>query len=249
MQAVSRIIQGIVVRVSMMSVFAMLFILAVSSGGEENISGIAAINNLEGVARVRKAGSEGWLKIGESTIISAGDSAMTLADSRAEIRLADSYIIRIGSSTIIGIADTADVTLTSGEIWTTIEKIDQLPGMRIETSVLVAEIQEAIARFSVGKDGSTEIKVYDGQIRLSILPVVAEPDSASSDSISYETADMLEITVPEKKILLETTQKIIISSGGEIVFHGDFDRDDLDEDIDWVRWNKERDQSEQDSKN
>ncbi len=60
---------------------------------------------------------------------------------------------------------------------------------------------------------------------------------------------MLEITAPEKKILLETIQKIIITSGREIVFHGDFNSDDLDEDTEWVRWNKERDQSKQDSKN
>jgi hypothetical protein len=241
LQTVSRIIKGFFVRVSVKPIFAMLFIFAASSAGEENISGIASIDYLEGAARVRKAGSEGWLKIGESAIISAGDSVMTLADSRAEIRLADSYIIRIGSSTIIGIADTTDVTLASGEIWTTIKQIDQFPGMRIESPVLVAEIEEAIARFSVGKDGSTEIKVYDGQIRLSILPVVAEPDSASSDSISYETADMPEITAPESKILLETNQKIIVTSVGEVVFHGDFDRHDLDEDIEWVRWNIDRD--------
>ena len=219
----------------------MLLILVASSRGEESTSGVASVTYLEGVARVRKPGSEGWLKVGESAIISAGDSVKMLADSRAEIRLIDNYIIRIGSSTIIGIVDAAEVTLRSGEIWMAIEQVEQTPSVRIKSQVIIAEIREAVARFSVGEDGSTEIKVYDGRISLRILPVTVEPESASSDSISYEAADTLDAVTGEKEVLLGANQKIVVTSGGEIVFQGAFGRDDLDEDNDWIKWNTARD--------
>ncbi len=239
--AVFKVIQGLFVRASVRPVFAMLLIFVASSRGEENTSGVASITYLEGVARVRKPGSEGWLKVGESAIISAGDSVKTLANSRAEIGLKDNYIIRIGSSTIIGIVDAAEVTLKSGEIWTAIEQVEQITSMTIKSPVTTAEIRGAVARFSVGEDGSTEIKVYNGQIELKILPVMVEPESARSDSISYDGTQAAEADIGEKEVVLGANHKIVVTSGGEIVFQGAFSRDDLDEDNDWVKWNMARD--------
>ena len=233
--------QSLFVRVSMRPVFAVLLIFVASSKGEEIRSDVASINYLEGVARVRKPGSEGWLKVEESAIISAGDSVKTLADSRAEVRLTDNNTMRIGSSTTVGIADSAEAAIESGEIWMVVGQVDRIVSMRIKSPVTRAEIRGAVARFSVGQDGSAEIKVYDGQIDLKILPVTVEPESTSFDSASYEAADTLEAIAPEKEVLLEENRKIIVTSGGEIVFQGAFDIDDLDEDTDWVRWNMARD--------
>lgn len=247
MVTVSEAIKGVFIRVLMRPVFVILLFLVGSSKGQEDISGPASLTYLEGAARVRKPGSEGWLKIEESAIVSAGDSVRLLADSRAEIKLVDNYIIRIGPLTIIGIGDAAEVTLPSGEIWTVIKPIEQPGSMTIRSPVTIAEIGEAVARFSVGEDGSTEIKVYDGQIDLRILPARIEPESESSDSISNEAADTPDAVIGEEEILLGANYKIIVTSGGEIVYHSAFGSNDLDEDTDWVRWNKERDQSEQDS--
>ena len=241
MMAVLKVIQGLFVRASVRPVFAVLLIFIASSKGEENTSGVASITYLEGVARVRKPGSEGWLKVGESAIISAGDSLKTLANSRAEIGLKDNYIIRIGSSTIIGIVDSAEAVVKSGEIWMVAGQVEQVTIMTIRSPVTIAEIREAVARFSVGEDGSTEIKVYNGQIELKILPVIVEPESTPSDSISYEAVDTLDAVAGEKEVVLGANHKIVVTSGGEIVFQGAFSRDDLDEDSDWVRWNIARD--------
>ena len=247
MVTVSEAIRGFSIRAFMRPVFVILLFLVGSSRGQEDISGLALLTYLEGAARVRKPGSEGWLKIEESAIVSAGDSVRSLADSRAEIKLVDNYIIRIGSSTIIGIGEAAEVTLQSGEIWAAIKPIEQLGDMKIRSPVTIAEIGEAVARFSVGKDGSTEIRVYDGQIDLRILPAKVEPESESSDSISNDAADTPVAEIGEEEVLLEANHKIIVTSGGEIVYHSAFGSNDLDEDTDWVRWNKERDQSKQDS--
>ncbi len=241
MLEVLKVIQGLFLRASVRPVFAVLLIFVASSKGEENTSGVASVTYLEGVARVRKPGSEGWLKVEESAIISAGDSVKTLANSRAEVRLTDNNTVRIGSSTTIGIADSAEITLESGEIWMVVGQVDRILSMKIKSPVTIAEIREAAARFSVGQDGSTEIKVYDGQIDLKILPVTVDPESAASDSASYEAADTLDAVTGEKEVLLEADRKIIVTSGGEIVFQGAFDIDDLDEDNDWVRWNMARD--------
>lgn len=239
---VFRTIQGLFSRASVRPVFVMLLILVASSSGDET-SDTASMTYLEGVVRVRKPGSEGWLKVAESTAMSAGDSAKTLADSRAEIQLMDNDIIRIGSSTIIGFGEKGELTLRSGEIWTAISRVGQIPSTMIKLPVIIAEIREAISRFSVGEDGSTEIKVYNGQIDIRILPVTVEPDSLSSDSISHESADTLEAVTGEKEVLLGAGYKIIVTSGAEIVFHAPFGPSDLDEDTDWVRWNIDRDQS------
>ncbi len=221
----------------------MLLILVASTRADENASGTASITYLEGVARVRKPGSEGWLKVAESAVISAGDSAKTLANSRAEIQLIDNNVIRIGSSTIIGIGEKGELTLRSGEIWTVISRVGQIPSMMIKSPVIIAEIREAISRFSVGEDGSTEIKVYNGQIDIRVLPVTVEPESLSSDSIFHEAADTLEAVTGEKEVLLGAGHKIIVTSGAEIVFHAPFGPNDSDEDTDWVRWNIDRDKS------
>ncbi len=247
MVTVSEAIKGFSIRAFMRPVFVILLSLVGSSKGQEDISGLTSLTYLEGAARVRKPGSEGWLKNEESAVVSAGDSVRSLADSRAEIKLADNYIIRIGPLTIIGIDDAEEVTLQSGDIWTVIEPIEQPGSMKIKSPITIAEIGEAVARFSVGEDGSTEIKVYDGQIDLRILPARTEPESESSDSISNEATDTTDAVIGEEEILLGANHKIIVTSGGEIVYHSAFGSDDLDEDTDWVRWNKERDQNEQDS--
>lgn len=224
-----------------------LFCLIGSSRGQEEIPDVASLTYLEGAARVRKPGSEGWLKIEESESVSAGDSVRSLSDSRAEIKLADNYIIRIGSSTIIGIDGAADMTLQSGDIWAVIRPTERLGSMMIRSPVTIAEIGDAVARFSVGKDGSTEIKVYDGQIDLRILLARIEEESESSDSISEGPADTLDAVIGEEEILLEANHKIIVTSAGKIVHHSAFGSNDLDEDTDWVRWNKERDHGNRDS--
>jgi hypothetical protein len=235
LQGVLKIIRCLLIRASVRPVFAIILILAATSDGEEAKSDVAFVTYLEGVARVRKPGSEGWLKIEESAIILSGDSVKTLADSRAEIRFTDDNTVRIGSSTAIEIADSAEIALESGEIWMVVGQGSRILSMKIKSPVAIAEIREAVARFSVGQDGSTEIKVYDGQIDLKILPVIVEPESLTSDSMFYD--------VPGKDVFLEGNDKIIITSSGEIAFQGAFSTDDVDEDIEWVRWNKNRDQT------
>lgn len=247
MVTVSEAIKGYSIRAFMRPVFVILLFLVGSSIGQEDVSGPASLTYLEGAARVRKPGSEGWLKIEESAVVSVGDSVRSLADSRAEIKLMDNCIIRIGPLTIIGIGDAEDVTLQSGEIWAAIKQVEQIPSMKIKSLVTITEIREAIARFSVGEDGSTEIKVYDGQVDLRILPARVEPESESSDSMSVNAPDTPDAVIGEEEVLLEANHKIIVASSGEIVYHSAFGSNDLDEDTDWVRWNKDRDQSEQDS--
>lgn len=247
MRAIVKIVQGLFPRASARPVFAIILILAATSDGQEVKFDVASVTYLEGVARVRKPGSEGWLKIEESAIISAGDSLKTLADSRAEIILTDINIMRIGSSTVIGIGGSLEVAIESGEIWTAIEQAGQVTSMTIRSPVTIAEIGEAVARFSVGRDGSTEIKVYEGRIDLKILPVTVQPEPLTSDSTYYYDAHAVEADIGEKEVSLEASSKIVITSNGEIVFQGTFGVDDIDEDVEWVRWNRDRDQTGSDS--
>ncbi len=249
MQAVSRTIHGIVVRVSMISVFAMLFVLAASSGGED-----ADIDYLEGVARVRKAGSEGWLKIGESTIISTGDSAMTLADSRFEVLIPKNGVFRMGpASSVLFDSDLAAwytfPELVSGDIWGVFQYEDNRVLRSLPRTMLpVAEIMtdSAVARFSAGNDCSAEIKVYSGHLQVIRRKWFGYQVEREGEEIERHPcrADFSEPdSLRNWKVTLGAGDKLILSSKGHIVYQGSFHPDDPDEDTDWVHWNKERDQS------
>ncbi len=203
------------------------------------------LNYLEGTSRKKTSGSEGWLKLDSDSKIGIGDSVKTLEDGKLEFRISDG-IFRMGANTLITISpgdsreynDGKAMNLIAGELWTIINSVnDRRQGIFLpHASVFGADF---VARFSAGDDGTAEIKIYEGELEISRL-VISTTDSTDVD-IDNDTAGDGE-TLPESwSMTLESGEKLIISSRGEITYRNPFSPDDPDENTDWVRWNKDRD--------
>ena len=184
------------------------------------------------------------MKLDSNSVIGVGDSVKTLDDGRLELRISDD-IYRIGANTLIAIpeSDTGQsgegktVNLISGEMWSVFELSS---GLRQSLFLPKAEVlgTDFVARFSVGDDGTSEIKVYSGKIEISrrLIPVI---DSIETDD-GDDSTNITEHTPESWSVTLDTGEKLIISSRGEIIYRSSFGPDDPDENIEWVRWNKDR---------
>ncbi len=199
---------------------------------------------LEGTSRKKAPGSEGWLKLDSNSVIGIGDSVKTLEDGRLELQISD-RLLRIGTGTLIAISDSnieynmpeKTIELISGELWSMfISKEDVNRGLLLpKANVYGGDFD---ARFSVGDDGTAEIKVYSGEADITrrLIPVI---DSIETDD-GADSTDITDHTPESWSVTLDSNEKLILSSSGEIIFRGPFSPDDPDEQTDWVRWNKDR---------
>lgn len=203
------------------------------------------LNYLEGMSRKKTPGSEGWLKLDSNSKIGIGDSVKTLKDGMLEFRISDG-IFRMGSNTLITISrgdsreygDGKAMNLIAGELWSVNDPDnDQRHGIFLpHASGFGADF---VARFSAGDDGTTEIKIYEGELEISRL-VISMTDSTDIES-DNDTAGDGGILPESWSMTLESGEKLIISSRGEIICRNPFGPDDPDENTDWIRWNKDRD--------
>lgn len=231
-----------------------LFIIAVSAFAENNKHIFGKILLAEGTARKHISDSEGWLALEPGTLLEPGDSIKTLEDSRIEFSIAGNGIYRLGSESTVYLTPWVILKpeLISGDMWWTdfySGPQDDLLQVILPNSHVSA--QNVAARFLAGNECTTEIKVYNGNLKLrgrKYYIYDEKPPLEESERHPCDIEPAENDSLSDYSVTLESGQKLILSSKGYIIYQGQFSADDPDEDTDWVRWNKERDQSEQDSK-
>jgi hypothetical protein len=184
---------------------------------------IVKIANSENIVRVQSTGSEGWLDIESGYSLSSSDKIKVLENSSAEISVISGITISIGSSSIIGFDDQLAfgiLTLEQGQIVFTSENTHNSK-KTIDSQVAEISFNECRAKMIVGEDGTTEVKLYDGQLHLTTIP---QNDTTSIDSLKTETQ-----IIEPKTLNLKAMEKVIITSHGSIVCHVEFSLDDIDE--------------------
>jgi hypothetical protein len=214
-------------------------------------SSVAVIEFIEGTGRIQIPESEGWLDADDSSKLYTGYKFKTLEESRAELRLENGDVVRLNGESIISfgtaiihartgkgniLTKSTYMTIKCGAVWAIIES-----GSSVMSPVADIEGNNSIYRVSVGDDGSTEVKLYKGSIKIERsyrnkenLEISKNPEDSGK---TVEASKEPEYWIKE----LSPYQKLVVSSDGQIVYHGDFSVDDIDEKTEWVEWNKKRD--------
>jgi hypothetical protein len=225
-------------------ILAVMMLMPLVLIAQEIVRPDVAINYLEGTVRVQKPESEGWMTAESTMALVPGDKIQTSKKSRAELALAAHTIIRIDQNSTLDINKQTDsllinpifVQLTQGDFWGRILSPDSafelICPLKSGNSIALtfSDTASSICRISIGPDSTFEARVYGGAIALTF----SKPDSIrdSLNSLYYLTPN---------SALLKSSEKILLTSSGRMVFKGTFSPEDKDEKTDWVDWNKTRD--------
>ncbi len=210
----------------------------------------------DGRVRKKEINEENWKPAEKNTAVLSGDRVRTYQRSRAELELLKLDIIRMAPETIIDVVKLYEETksqkketqiqLNQGDIWAKIKKKDNDSKFNISAPVAMAAITGTVLRMNVNTDSSTQLKVYNGEVRITNAP---ERTDLTPQSISnvyevpgpQEVPGPREVSLEEWVYIVKNMQTIIIDKDGQIKEVGKFDMQDKDEQTDWVKWNLERD--------
>jgi hypothetical protein len=210
----------------------------------------------EGRTLVQRNGSQGWVTTDSNDYVSPGDKIRTEQGSRAELELPGGTILRLGPSSGFSFADSsrstpADSLMTLeelvGGIW-----INGYGGAEGSACRLVCPLKEGTVIISsekgisvpvfgmaVGRDGTVELKAYQGLARVEFTGLDSLVDS--SNAVNFPHLAAPEAAGKLKAVTVQSQEKLLLTSSGKIVYEGPFSATDIDEETSWVEWNKARD--------
>lgn len=209
----------------------------------------------DGRVRKKEINAEDWQPAEVNTTILSGDRVRTYQKSRAELELEKLDIIRMAPETIIDVVklyeETKDkkvetkVAVQQGDIWAKVKKKNENSKFDINAPVAVAAITGTVLRMGVNADSTTELKVYNGEVRVTNAPekMNLKPSFIGVHEVPgpYEVPGPHEVSAEEWVYIVRNMQKIKFDKQGKILDVGNFSLQDKDEQSDWVKWNLERD--------
>lgn len=157
----------------------------------------AGLNLYIGDVAVWTLKSQTWKPAKLNQVIAVGDSIRTGADSRAELKMGDGSIHRIDENARIVVTEIKGkgkeqswgIFVEIGRIWTNaVKMISGDSNRRVISANTQAAIRGTVYRVAVRPDRQTEVRVYEGQVRVSPTdstgPVAALLDLAPAEGIS-----------------------------------------------------------------
>jgi hypothetical protein len=92
---------------------------------------------------------------------------------------------------------------------------------------------------AVGRDGTVELKAYQGLARVEFTGLDSLVDS--SNAVNFPHLAAPEAAGKLAAVTVQSQEKLLLTSSGKIVYEGPFSATDIDEETSWVEWNKARD--------
>jgi hypothetical protein len=236
-------------------IFGLFFSVAKAIDETEKKDKKGLITYKDGRVRKKEINSEDWKQADVNSSVITGDRVRTYKRSRAELELLELDMIRMAPETIIDVVKLYEETKTQeketkialqkGDIWAKIKKKDKLTKFDISAPVAVAAITGTVLRMGVSADSSTELKVYNGEVKITnapektnLTPKTIEPYEVPGP---YEIEGPREVSMEEWVYIVRNMQKIIFDKRGQVKHVGEFNLTDKDEQSDWVKWNLQRD--------
>jgi len=182
------------------------------------------VSGIDGVVRSQSTGTEGWFDIEPDHKLEDGESLKAGEESKAEISINDYPAIRLQSNSTIGLSYPTNsniiIDVEEGIVDLELNEVGDI-AIEINSTVIKMTVSKCLAKIMVGSDGTTEIKLYHGQITVDTVPI--KPDEMS-DSTSTDN----KIILPET-VVLDNMNKLIVTSTGAVVYSAEFSSDDIDE--------------------
>ena len=249
-------------RARLIGITGVFFLLAVSSvlvfglTPDEEKKGL--VTYADGQVKKSATAEALWENAPVNTEILSGDKIRTYRESRAELNLAQLDMIRIAPKTTIQITKLYEedkekkiqtsINLEEGELWAAVHQVEATTDFDISAPVAAAAITGTVLRMKVGDDTTTQLKVYEGEVKIRNKPqalVKEAPRSLKPYQIPgpTEIPGPQEVSVEQWFYIIQAMQQITIDKKGAVVSQGDFSEQDKDEQSDWVKWNEARDKA------
>lgn len=234
----------------------LIMTLVFMAGAEDN--SIGSINFLIGDkndVKIKNAGQAYWTNARLNTKVKSNNQIKTQLESRCEVKLNDGSTVRIDEKSNFKFSSFSNKSkrsglssfLSWGRIWANIKKAYQPSAeFKITAPSAVCAVRGTIYRMET--DSTTRIMVYDGAV--DVGPVIsADKDSSRSIPPSKSLQPRVipgphEIPGPYE-VTLDQWIRIVKGYQIEIRPDGKYAKSRINENIDnqsdWVRWNKERD--------
>lgn len=226
-------------------------------------AGTAKLSICSGSCSVKKKGTTAYKPVAAGTPLAAGDAVKTGAKTKAEVKFPDGSVIRMADNTNVviknfSINDAAKTKSTSvntnvGNVWAKIKKSNYKTDFKTKTPTAIAGVRSTVYRLVIDEDGSTTVKVYDGNVEVktwldavnkTIQKGIKEKNpSENKKQIGgpKEVKGPKEISMEEWTKVVQKNQQIIIGLGKAPEDPSDFDPE-ADAKDPWVQWNKELDE-------
>jgi hypothetical protein len=182
-----------------------------------------------------------------------GDRIKTAAESRCEVRLNDGSIIRIGENSVFDFQQSnisnstrqVEAGLSFGKIWAVVTKwVNPQNQFSVKSPTAVCAVRGTIYRMEA--DSTTRVAVYDGKVDVG-------PTDALRQQLQQQQRPGAPVQIPGPtqipgpyQVSLEQWVQLVQGFQLEVRGNGRYAKTKIDSvadsRLDWVRWNKERDQ-------
>jgi len=222
----------------------MTFLLAFLTACSWASDSLAVLNFFVGEVQVRHDRGP-WRKAELGRKLARGDWVRTGKESRAELLLPDSSVVRLGERTIFQLRSLKgtkrSTRLLRGRLWNNIRKLKA--EYEVASPTAVAAVRGTVFRLSVFEDSTTTVWVYKG--RVGVRPPPKPPWTRPGPRREVEGPK--EIPPPVHEVGVERWRKIVaeilvreremmtVRRDGSAPFSPE---EEVEE---WVRWNRERD--------
>jgi hypothetical protein len=217
----------------------------------------AIVTLLEGTATIIKPGTTDKQPVSQNKRLDPGDRVSTNKHSRMEIKLPDESYVRFDELTTFELIsaefDTSakkrriQIGMIIGKTWANVANlIGRNEGQfAISTETAVAGVRGTVYRMNVNRDKSAVVKVYQGEVGVSLLPkpsAVEAPTKIKAPSKiegPQHVAAPKPIAIKDWTYIVKARQQVVVQPNGRLTkpfrFSMQADADD------WVRWNQSQD--------
>jgi hypothetical protein len=190
--------------------------------------------------------------------IKNGDKVETKKQSRCEITYNDGSIVRIDEQSIYTVEKAifstekqeVESNLSIGKLWANLKKLirGKDSSWKLKSPAAVVAVRGTVYRMNSGADSSTQVLVYEGQVdigrpaggsaqqRTGFVP--GKPGQIPPPTQVAPWAK--EVTMEQWFETIKAQQQIVVRPDGSYA-KSDFNLEE-DAKLEWVKWNKERDQ-------
>ena len=169
---------------------------------------------------------KGWKKASEGAKLFETSRIKTKSNSRAQARLLDGSMLRLGPNSELAIEKASlssnqsqkqfTAKLVAGKVWASVTKmLGYQSHFRVKTTNAVAGVRGTRFQTSVESDGSSKVKVYAGQVLVSNKPIYARKGDTRDNRV--EVAGPEEITKKRwDELVASAMQFISVSAKGKL---------------------------------
>ncbi len=196
-----------------------------------------------------------YRRVSEGSEVYEGDYLKTEADSRAEARLEDRSVIRVGSESRVKIEKAqfnqkdqtkqVQVKLVIGRFWAKVTKLFGESKFDVESPNAVAGVRGTAFGVDQSADKQTTVRVFNGKVLVSNRPtyMTRDPKKPGDKKERKEVKGPGEIDKKQwEELITQALQAVRVASDGKMS-QEQFAVEDAAKD-EWVAWNRARDGKE-----